>query len=206
MIISEYPQGSEEWLLERAFIPTGSCFGKIISSTGKASASAKAYMNELLANYEAGKPVDVWEGNKFTEIGTEREPESRDLYSFLTDNEVVEVGLCFKDDKKMVAVSPDGLVGNDGLVEFKNPKASTLIGYRLAGKLPSTYVPQVQGQLWVTGRQWCDFMVNHPDIEHFMIRVERDEKFITSLAGLVNKFIEEMLEKRELLTQSKKVT
>jgi hypothetical protein len=204
MIISDNPQGSDEWLLERSCIPTGSCFNKIISSTGKSSTSSKAYMNELLANYEAGKPVDAWEGNSFTQIGTEREPESRDLYSFLTDNEVTEVGLCFKDDKKLVAVSPDGLVGDDGLVEFKNPKASTLIGYRLANKLPSTYVPQVQGQLWVTDRQWCDFMVNHPDIEHFMIRVERDEKFIKSLESALSDFIDEMLEKREQLNQIKK--
>jgi hypothetical protein len=203
MIVLDMEQGTDEWLKARSAIPTASMFSSIITSTGKASTSAKAYMNQLLAEYVAGGPVDAWEGNKYTEIGTEREPESRALYSLLTDNEVNEVGFCFKDQTRLVGCSPDGLVGDSGLVEFKNPKASTLIGYKLAKKLPSGYVPQVQGQMWVTGREWCDFMTYHPNIGHFMIHVDRDEKFITTMSGLINKFIEEMLEKRELLMRVK---
>lgn len=205
MIISSHEQGTEEWLIERCDIPTASCFGKIITSTGKPSTSASSYMNELLANHVAGKPVDVWEGNQYTEIGNEREAEARELYSFITDNEVTEVGLCFKDDRKLVGASPDGLVGDNGIVEIKNPKASTLIGYKLANKLPATYAPQVYGQLWVTEREWCDFIVCHPDIDHFLIRVERDDKYIKLLEDEVTKFIDKMLERREILMQSKKV-
>ena len=201
MIILDIEQGTDEWLKARSAIPTASMFSSIITSTGKASTSSKTYMNQLLAEHIAGGPVDAWEGNKFTSIGTEREPESRALYSLITDNDVNEVGFVFKDDKKLVGCSPDGLVGDNGLVEFKNPKASTLIGYKLANKIPAGYIPQIQGQLWVTGRDWCEFMAYHPDIGHFFIRADRDEKYITTMSGMINKFIDEMLEKREKLTK-----
>ncbi len=204
MIVLEVEQGTVEWHLARCGIPTASMFKSIITPTGKASTSAKTYMNQILADWKAGKPVDPWEGNKFTEIGTERESESRALYELLTDNVVNEVGFCFKDEQRLVGASPDGLVGNEGLVEFKNPKGSTLIGYMLEGKVPSGYIPQVQGQLWVTGRQWCDFMAYHPEIGHVLYRVERDEKFITLIAERLDGFISTMLEKRNQLSPVKK--
>jgi len=199
MIRLDMEQGSSEWHLARGGIPTASMFKSILSPTGKPSTSAKGYMNQLLADWKAGKPVDPWEGNKFTDIGTERESESRDLYQLLTDNEVTEVGFCFKDDDRLVGCSPDGLCGDDGLVEFKNPKGSTLIGYMLDGKLPNNYIPQVQGQLWVTDRKWCHFLAYHPDVGHVMYRVERDEEYIKLLSEAVSKFIRIMLEKRTLL-------
>ncbi|MDA3853324.1 MAG: YqaJ viral recombinase family protein [Bacteroidales bacterium] len=202
MIECKHEQGTEAWHIDRLGIPTASMYKSIITSTGKLSTSAKTYMNALLADWLAGKPVDKFEPTLAMQTGTEREAEARDLYSFISDNEVTETGFWFKNDKKLTGCSPDGFVGDKGLKEIKCPKASTLIGYRLAGKLPSDYVPQVQGQLWVMDREYCDFFVYHPDIDNFLIRVERDEKYITTLSGLVNKFIEEMLEKRELLTQS----
>lgn len=201
MITIDCPQNSAEWHKARSGIPTASMFSSIITPTGKASTSAQTYMNQLLADYIAGKPVDPWEGNKYTDIGTEREPESRSLYELFTDNTVESVGFVYKDEKRLVGCSPDGLVGDDGLVEFKNPKGSTLIGYKLKGGLPSNYKPQVQGQLWITGRQWCDFMAYHPDLGHYLHREERDEQYITIMSGLVSKFIITMLEQRKLLQQ-----
>lgn len=193
-----HEQGSDLWLLDRLGIPTGSMFKSIITSTGKPSTSAKTYMNQLLADWVAGKPVDAFEPTQAMIDGTNREAESRDLYTFLTDNEVTETGFWFRDDK-LTGVSPDGMVGNDGLVELKNPKASTLIGYKLDNKLPATYVPQVQGQLWIMEREWCDFLVNHPDIPHFLIRVNRDDDFIAKLSAEVDKFIDKMMIMRDRL-------
>lgn len=205
MIILDLEQNTPEWHQARLGIPTASMMSSIITSTGKPSTSAKTYMNQLLADWYAGKPVDNWEGNKFTEIGHEREKEVIDLYQFITDNPVQQVGFCFKDDKREVGCSPDGLVGDNGLFEQKNPKGSTMIKYLLDGKPPTEYRVQVQAQLWITGRDWCDFMVQHPDLGHKKWTIERDEQFITTMSGMVSKFNTEMLEKRKKLESYKNV-
>lgn len=205
MIELDMEQGTEEWHQARLGIPTASMMSSIITSTGKASTSAATYMNQLLADWKAGKTVDNWEGNKFTEIGHEREPEITSLYELITEQKVEPIGFCFKDESKLVGCSPDGLVGADGLVEFKNPKGSTMIKYLLDDKVPTEYKVQVHAQMWITGREWCDFMIHHPDLGHKIIRVERDEQFITAMSGMVSKFITKMLEKRKLLEEYKNV-
>lgn len=202
MIESKHEQGSTEWHLDRLGIPTASMFKSIITSTGKPSTSSKAYMYGLLADWLAGKPVDKFEPTQAMQTGTEREAEARDLYSFVSGNEVTETGFWFKDDKKLTGCSPDGRLSGNGLIEIKCPKASTLVGYKLSNKLPADYVPQVQGQMWVMDAEYCDFFVFHPDIDHFLIRVNRDEKYMKLLEAEVYKFIESMLDKRELLAGS----
>lgn len=202
MIELDMEQGTEEWHKARLGIPTASMMSSIITSTGKPSTSAKTYMYQLLADVRKGSPCDNWEGNKFTEIGHEREGETRELYELITGNEVREVGFVFKDDKRLVGCSPDGLVGDDGLFEEKNPKGSTFMKYAFAGnKVPTEYKVQVQAQLWITGRQWCDFMVAHPDLGHMIIRAERDEQFITIMAGMVAKFVAELEDKKQQLSE-----
>ena len=200
MIIDNSEQGTPEWFAARRGRPTGSNFSKIITSTGKASTSAKAYMNELLAEWLADKTYDSDNKSEWMERGNELEAEARSLYEFRFNVDVEQVGFC-SHDTLLCGVSPDGLVGDDGLVEIKCPKHSTHIGYLLAGKLPSGYVPQVQGQLWVTDRKWCDFISYHPDFDPMIIRVERDEKYIASLSAEVTKFCETMLELRGKLKQ-----
>lgn len=204
MIECPHIQGSEEWHLDRLGIPTASMFKSIITSTGKPSTTANTYMNALLADWLAGKPVDKFEPTQAMQNGTDREAEARDLYSFITNNEVTETGFWFKDERKLTGCSPDGMISENGLIEIKCPKASTLVGYKLANKLPADYVPQVMGQMWVMDAEYCDFFVYHPDIEHFYIRINRDEKYISQVEAEVNKFIDKMLEKREKLTQNKK--
>lgn len=196
----KHEQGTLGWLQDRLGVPTASMYKSIITSTGKASATAKTYMRGLLANLEAGKPVDSFKPTAEMKTGIEREPDAADLYEFITDNEVMKTGFWFKDDKKKTGCSPDRLIGDDGLLEIKCPNASTLIGYRLDKKVPTAYIQQIQGQLWVMGRQWCDFLAYHPDIKHFLIRVERDEQYITMLSGAINKFISDMEYQRKQLT------
>ncbi len=201
MIVSPNPQGSDEWHKDRAGIPSASNFKEIITPTGKATVGSKAdtYRNQLIAEWHVGGPVDSMEPTFWMKRGIELEQEACDLYEFTKDVKIEKVGFCFKDEKKLVGCSPDGLVGDDGLWETKCPKAGTLIGYVLKGFLPSTYKPQVQGQLWVTDRDWCDFMAYHPDMTEFIIRVYRDTAYIKKLSDLADVFIEEMLEGRDLL-------
>lgn len=198
MIISGHPQGSDEWMAKRRGIPTASMFGKIITSTGEASKSATGYMNELLADWYIGERVDQWEGNEWTERGNELEPDARDLYSYITGNAVDEVGF-INHDLLRTGCSPDGLIGKDGLVELKCPKGSTMIAYILANKLPTKYKPQVQGQLWITERKWCDFMAYHPKFEPFLIRVERDNEYIAAIENRVLLFLDKMSVKQKAL-------
>lgn len=205
MIISPHEQNTPEWLLERLGVPSASMFSKIITSTGKPSTSARGYMNQLLAEFYVGQPVDQVEANYWMTRGTELEDEARDLFQLITEKEVKEVGFCFKDDKKQVGCSPDGLIDKDGLLEIKAPKASTLIGYMLSGKLPAEYKPQVQGQLFVTDKQYCQFMAYHPDLPPFLIRAERDDRYIKLMEEHLDDFIEEMLEKRTKLETKRAV-
>ena len=98
----------------------------------------------------------------------------------------------FKGDVGNFGYSPDGLLGDDGLLEIKCPMATTHAKYLLDNKMPTDYWQQVQGGLWVSGRRWCDFASFHPNFKEkqlFIVKVERDEKFIAELAKLAQKTI-----------------
>ena len=80
---------------------------------------------------------------------------------------------------------------------IKSPLPSTHIRYIIENRLPPIYKPQVQGQLWVTNRKWCDFVSFDPRITSrpfWKIRVYRDESYIEALSDAVNTFVVELLE------------
>ena len=198
MIIVDCIQGTPEWFAARLGIPTASNFGKIFTSAGKHSTSRNGYADCLLADYLAGKPVDQMESTHWMERGNELEQQARDNYSFETGNEVDQIGFVYLDVKQTTGASPDGLIGDDGMVEIKCPKASTLVGYY--GKdCPAKYVPQVQGQLWICEREWCDFYAYHPLLLPVLVRVERDEKYIKLLAEAVAEFVEYLNKRKKAL-------
>jgi len=198
-VLVEVEQRSDEWLKLRCGVATARCFDKIITpATGKASASALAYRRELLAEWLMGEPVSVKESG-WMQRGTEMEPEARAFYEFEADAEVTEAGFVFLDERRQIGCSPDGLVGDDGLIEIKCPAPNTHVGYLIDAKLPTAYIPQVQGALWVTGRKWCDFVSYHPEMESLIVRVRRDEPYIAKMATLIEAFVATMLEEREIL-------
>jgi len=178
MIILDVEQGTDEWLQARLGVPTASNYSKLITSTGKPSTSAEKYINELIAQKITGQLPETFKSDAM-ERGNELEEQARSYYEFMTDNEVEEVGLILNYDG--AGCSPDGLIGDDGGIEIKCPLASTHVGYLRAGKLPTAYVQQVQGCMYITGRKWWDFVSFHPEIESMIIRVERDENFIKLL-------------------------
>jgi hypothetical protein len=180
-------QGSDEWFNARLGIPTASNFGKILTSTGKLSTSRTGYANQLLADWLAGKPVDQTDTTFWMERGTEMEQQARDAYEFESGNTVDQIGFVYLDVKQRVGCSPDGLIDDDGAWECKCPKASTLVSY-YGGGCPAKYVPQVQGQMWICEREWSDFYVFHPLLMPFLVRVERDDKYIKLLAEAVEEF------------------
>jgi hypothetical protein len=94
-----------------------------------------------------------------------------------------------------IGCSPDGLVGKPGLLEIKCPLSSTHIETIISGKMPTKHVPQVQGLLWITERQWCDFVSYDPRVlsqPMFRVRVERDKEYFKKLAGEIGVFVNEL--------------
>ena len=185
MRVSAHEQRSEGWFAERLGKPTASSFHRIITPTGKSAAGTDSYINELVAELITGKRVEI-PVTPAMQRGIDLEPDARQTYEFITGQDVFDIGLCLHDDLDCGA-SPDGLVGDDGLLEIKCPIASNMVGYLRDGddKLPSKYIPQCQGQLWITGRKWLDFVAYHPDMRIVMARVERDEAYIELLEEYV---------------------
>lgn len=183
-------QGSQEWVDARLGIPTASQFHRIITpKTLKPSGQADKYAAELIAEWMIGFPFDKG-GTALMERGKELEVKAVQFYELETGNKTEKIGFCLRDDGA-VGASPDRLVGADGLLEIKCPGPVQHILYLLSG-LDADYRCQVQGQLWITGRQWLDFLSYHPDMPDFRVRVERDETFIAALAAAVDLFVEQL--------------
>jgi len=199
MIVLDIPQGSPEWHAARLGIPTASRFGDILTSQKKSSSSAGRYMDELLAEWMAGKPVDTVENTVWMDRGHELEQEARLRYELDTELAVAQVGFVYLDEGRAVGASPDGLVKGGGL-EIKCPKASTLVSYYGKG-CPAKYIPQVQGCMWICDRPWWDFFGYHPDLPPHLVRVERDEGYIRLLAEAVEEFNSTMYQRREELKE-----
>ncbi len=197
MRILPHAQRTPEWYAARLGVPSASNFEKIITPGGKASTQIVGYTNRLIAERIMGKPCDPDEPNSAMQRGTELEPEARDYYSLIA-GEIVECGFCLHDDHDF-GCSPDGLVGADGIVEIKCPMPWTHVEYLRDGVIPSKYIPQVQGQLLVTGRKWCDFISYHPDMKPLIVRVEADRDYQAKLLDLLVNMIHEIKTQSEAL-------
>ncbi len=119
--------------------------------------------------------------------GTRREPESRRWYELQHDVNVRQVGFCTTDDERF-GCSCDGLVGDEGIVGFKNPSHEVHASYLLNGALPDDYIPQTYGELWVTGRKWFDFVSYCPDFRSLVVRVEPCGPFWDALTPVLEQF------------------
>ena len=187
MRLIDCEQGSDEWIAARLGIPSASMFGKIITTQGKWSTQADAYINQLVAEKLTGEQTYVYQ-NEHMARGTELEPEARAMYEFIKEVEVSEVGFCLHDTLD-AGCSPDGLIAEDGGLEIKCPAPATHVEYLKAGVLPSKYKQQVMGCLWITGREWWDFVSYHPTMKTLIVRVERDEEYIAALEDCITQAV-----------------
>ena len=190
MQILQADQGTQEWLDARLGRPSASQFSKLITTAGKPSASADEYINILIAERILGESEPIYV-NEWMQRGTELEPEARAMYELMHSVDVEEVGFIL-DDSGEFGCSPDGLIGEDGGVEFKCPAPKNHIAWSRKGVCPSKHYAQVQGCLYITGRKWWDFMSYHPEMKPFIVRVERDEEFIEKLAEQISLAVEEI--------------
>ena len=196
MIISPHVQGSQDWLNARSTVITASMMGTVMAK-GRGSAPSitrTKYMRSLANSIVTGNPVTEGFKSGPMQEGNLREPESRDYYGMLSRNTVEQVGLIYLDENRRIGASVDGLINADGNLELKNPNLETHLGYLLDGGMPAAYVKQVQTQLWVTKREYCDFVSYHPDAFKMLYRfkVERDEDLIRKIKTATYLFIAEL--------------
>lgn len=188
--IIECLQGSDEWDKLRAR-PTASNFSRIVSpARGDYSASASEYAAEIVAKrlgVFTESPPSFW-----MQWGTENEPLALAAYEEANCVTVRKVGFIVPNYTDVYGGSPDGLVGNDGMVEIKCPKPETLIRYHGEGVLPDGYKPQIQGLLLISRLPWCDFYAWHPGLTPFQIRVRADETYQSKIASAIFKLLEEV--------------
>ena len=192
-IIKDVEQGSEEWLNMRLGWTTASRFKDV--KAGGQGKTRMAYMYQLAAEALSDMRQESY-SNEYMDWGTQTEPQARHTYEFITGNTVEQVSFIRLDGDYKIGCSPDGLIGEDGMIEIKCPKTTTQIETFLSGKMPTGHNPQVQGQLWISNRQWCDFVSFDPRIDgesSFMrVRVERDEEYIKELSEACYKFTDEL--------------
>lgn len=194
MIIHDVEQRTQEWYDLRLGIPTASAFSKIITSQGKESKSLSDYAATLAGEKFSGKELEAWEGNQWTERGKELEVDAKEYYEFTNDVMVNEVGF-ITNDNELAGCSPDGLVNEDGMVEFKCLKAENhikaIMYHNKHNKAQPTYIPQTQGQMFIAERKWCDLVYYHPELPTLIIRQTINAEFCTTLAELLIKVVDE---------------
>jgi len=195
-IITDVEQGSAAWLAMRLGKVTASKMKDLLSK-GRGSAPSKTtetYMMELIAERLTGESKPFFE-NDAMRWGTEKEPEARAMYEVRNDFvDVVEVA--FVEHNEFIGISPDGLVGDIGLLEIKAPNTTTQLKRALSDDYSADYKAQIQCQLWVTEREWCDFVSFDPRLDcgasYLQQRVYRDEEFIKDMKAKAYAFVDEM--------------
>lgn len=179
-------QGSPEWFEAKRGLPSSSRFKDILAQ-GK-GIMRYTYMKQLAGEIITGVSMKTYTNEKM-ERGTEQEPDLRNRYAFERDVDIVQVGFIKMNPKLCVCgCSPDGLVGDDGMVELKSAEPTVLIDILRGGKPPPEHLPQVMGGLWITGRRWCDLVIGWPKMPMARFRIDRDDAYIANISAEVKRF------------------
>lgn len=196
-------QRSDEWFKARLGKVTASRVADVMARTKTGySASRANYMAELICERLTGAPAERFT-NAAMQWGTDNEPHAKASYAFMRDATIEDVGFVLHPTIKDLGASPDGLVGESGLVEIKCPNTATHIETLLADSIDGKYITQMQVQMACTGRQWCDFVSFDPrlpvDMQLFVKRVERDNERIAEIEAEVSAFLGEIAKKLDAL-------
>ena len=189
-------QKTDEWFAARLGKVTASRVADVIAKTKTGySASRENYMAQLVVERLTNTQAESFT-NAAMQWGTDQEPFARAAYELKMGVMVDETGLVDHPTIPMAGASPDGLVGEDGLVEIKCPNTATHIDTLLTQTVPAKYITQMQFQMACTGRQWCDFVSFDPRMpakaQIFVKRVLRDDVFIREVESEIKKFLAEV--------------
>jgi len=188
-------QGEDAWFEARLGIPTASNFGKIMTpKTMKLSAQAKPYADLKIAELMTGESQGIFEPTFHMRRGQILEVDARRAYEMINGVKTETSGF-ITNDKKTFGCSPDFLIGDDGCGEIKCLDTKNHVTYMIENVHKAEHTPQIQGQLWVSDRQYCDYWLYHPDLMPVPVRVERDEAYIKELAACMESFRDLMSER-----------
>ena len=201
-------QGSEEWHRARLGKITASRLSDVIAKTkakGVYGAARKNYMMELLCQRLSGQAEEGFTSAAM-QRGIDMEPIARGAYEADKGVFVEECGFILSPTETNFGASPDGLVGNDGLLEIKCPNTATHLDFLKSGRPQHKYILQMHGQMLCTGRKWCDF-VSYDDrlqgLEYKCVRVEYDENLGNEIISEVSKFLNELDAEMETIERLK---
>lgn len=183
MKIIDCEQGTEEWFEARLGIPTASMF-KDVMAAGQGK-TRKTYMLKLAGERITGELSEQF-SNKHTERGGLLEGDAAELYQMQSGTSIDKVGFVRADYD--AGASPDALVGDSGLLEIKTKLPHLQIDYLLTNKDPKEHMKQIQGQLMICEREWCDFVSYWPGLPLFLKRVYRDEVMIKEIREALDTF------------------
>lgn len=156
--------------------------------------ASKRLTAELVAERITGWSDPVFT-NSDMQRGHDIEPIARDMYAETRKTTVTEVGfMILEEDGYRLGYSPDGLVGDDGLIEIKAPRAKTHLWTHLSGRIPASHIPQIQAGLFVSGRQFCDFISFYGGMPPYIERVHPDPKWFDAIEAAARKFEAEATE------------
>lgn len=197
-------QRTEEWHRARLGKVTASKISDVMSKgRGNAPSRTRAnYAAQLVCEILTDQPTEHFT-NDAMQWGTDTEPQARMAYEFLNDVVVEEVGFVDHPTVKSSGASPDGLIGEKGLIEIKCPNTATHIETVEKGEPDRKYILQMQWQMACTGRSWCDFVSYDPRLPEwarmYTIRIVRDNDLIAEIEAEVRKLHDEVTQKIEAL-------
>lgn len=198
---SDLEQGTDEWLYEHAIRCTASRFKDVMKGArGKYLASRSKYAREI-AGVRLTGVVKQLNGIRAIEHGKQYEDEARSTYEFITGRTVEQAGLIVMPENDYIGCSPDGLISDDGGIEIKCFDTERHIEIIQNG-MPKEIMAQVQGCMWVTVREWWDFVSYDPRMPGskgiYIQHIPRDEEYIISMANDVLSFVDEVKQIMEL--------
>lgn len=198
-------QGSDEWKALRLGKVTASRVADMLAKTKTGWGAGRAnLMAALIVERLTGAPQDSYT-NDAMRWGTDTEPHARAAYEFWTDSQVELVSFVDHPLIPWSGASPDGFVGDSGLIEIKCPNSATHIDTLLEQTIPGKYQLQMAWQMACTNRAWCDFVSFDPrlpeEMRLFVKRFHRDDKQIAEMEREARVFLAEIDEKLARLAQ-----
>ncbi len=201
MKLHNVEQGSMEWLMLRAGIPTASEMDALITPKFKVKEGdgPKTYLAKKVAEKWQGGPLPAFQGFDM-EQGQILESEAIPWFELTFDTTVNRVGFITTDDGR-AGCSPDGLLTTDCGLELKCPKAETHVGYLLRGVLPEDYVIQVHASMFITGFKQWKFLSYRRGFPQLVLTIERDEEYQEVIAEALDLFTQKFDEAMERMTE-----
>lgn len=195
--VHDIEQRTPEWTALRLGRLTGSRAADMATpNTSKGEAAARRNLRvQLMLERITGRAQERNYQTQAMKDGIEREPFAMAYYEAQTGISVWPVGF-IASDELMAGCSPDGLIGEDGILSIKSPIPATHLEYLKTGTVPKDYLQQILHEMWITGRKWCDWISFQPDFPEGtqlkMVRVFRHEGSVAEYDRLARVFLAEV--------------